>query len=95
MSDLTASEVTSIRVALRFLKARSGSWDGLGRVLRYSADTLSAAASETAGRGPSLNMALRVARVAQVGVDDVLAGRYPGPNVCAHCGARTDEQAAE
>jgi hypothetical protein len=34
----------------------------------------------------SPTMAIRVARLAGVGVDDVLAGKYPLPGTCAHCG---------
>ena len=32
-------------------------------------------------------IAFRVARLAKVGVDDVLAGRFPPPGTCPHCGA--------
>jgi hypothetical protein len=33
-------------------------------------------------------MAVRVARLAGVGVDDVLSGRYPAAGTCPMCGHR-------
>ena len=40
-----------------------------------------------AGNDPvSASVALRVARLAWVGVDDVLGGKYPDPSACPHCG---------
>ena len=93
MSDLTASEQASVRVALRFLKTRAGGWEALARVLHFGPSTLGNVASERTRKAPTASMALRIARLAQVTVDDVLAGRYPGPNVCAHCGARKESAA--
>jgi hypothetical protein len=34
----------------------------------------------------SASMVVRVAKIAEVGVDDVLAGKYPVPGTCPHCG---------
>lgn len=39
-----------------------------------------------AGSGANASLAVRVARFAGVGVDDVLAGRFPPPGTCPHCG---------
>jgi hypothetical protein len=91
VSDLTKEEQASVAVALRFLKARAGGWAPLAKVLHFDIGTMSRAANGR--RGTTVTMALRIARLAQVGVDDVLAGRYPGPGICAHCGARKEEQA--
>jgi hypothetical protein len=38
--------------------------------------------------------AVRSVWLAGVGVDDVLAGWYPEPAVCAHCGHRKEVEAA-
>jgi hypothetical protein len=43
---------------------------------------------------PSPAVVFRLARLAGVGVDDVLAGRFPEPGVCAHCGLRKEDEAA-
>jgi hypothetical protein len=38
----------------------------------------------------SASLALRMARLAQVGVDDMLAGKYPIKGMCPHCGNVTE-----
>lgn len=91
MTDLTASEQTNVRAALRFLRARCGSYETLSKALGFGKGT---ASNVVGGRAVSPLVAFRVARLAKVGVDDVLAGRFPEPGVCPHCGHRT-AQAAE
>lgn len=87
MSDLTAEEQKNVRAALRFLRARCGGWEAVAKVLH--AHKSSVAKNE---RAVSASLAVRVARFAGVGVDDVLAGRYPPPGTCPHCGSvRPDE----
>ena len=39
-----------------------------------------------ARQGASPTLALRIARLVGVGVDDVLGGKYPPAGVCPHCG---------
>lgn len=88
-TDLTLVEQAHVRAALRFLRARCGGWLQAGKALHFKATTLGQVA---AGRKvASAGLAVRVARLASVGVDDVLAGRYPPPGVCPHCGSRIDE----
>ena len=78
MSDLTATEQANARAALRFLHARLGRWETLAKALHSHKRSL---------RNPaSASMAVRVARLAGVGVDDLLAGRFPPPGMCPHCG---------
>jgi hypothetical protein len=84
--DLTAAEQTHVRTALRFLRARSGTWASLAKVLRYNDTSLSGVACGT--KPVSAELAFRVARLAEVGVDDLLAGRFPPPGTCPHCGHR-------
>ena len=83
-SDLSTAEQTNIRTALRFVHARCGTWDQTAKLLRFKGTTLSAIAG--GHKGVTATMALRIARVAKVGVDDVLTGRFPAPGSCPHCG---------
>jgi len=85
MSDLTAAEQAHVRAALRFLRARCGTLATLAKALRTEARHISKVAS---GRhGVSASLAVRVARLASVGVDEVLTGRFPPAGTCPNCGA--------
>ena len=88
--DLTKNEQEGVRRALRVLRARYGA-KPLAKVLAADIRTLRGV---LAGSAPTPALAFRVARLAGVGMDDVLAGRYPGPEVCAHCGHRKEVEAA-
>jgi hypothetical protein len=91
MSDLTTQEQTNVRTALRFLRARCGGWEPLAKAVGSKTLTLSRVAG---GRAVSASIAFRVARLAGVLVDDVLAGRYPGAGTCPTCGHREDVSAS-
>jgi hypothetical protein len=78
VSDLTKEEQTHVRTALRFLRARCGGWLPVGKALRMNVRTLR--------RPASASLAVRVARFVGVGVDDLLAGRFPPPGTCPYCG---------
>jgi hypothetical protein len=80
---LTTEEQAHVRAALRFLRARCGGWAPLAKVLRFKRTTLGRVAN---GRTVSASVAFRVARLAKVGVDDVLAGRFPPAGACPYCG---------
>jgi hypothetical protein len=82
--DLTPEEQGNVRAAVRCLRAKYGSWETLAKLLRADRKTLW-------GKTPGVMTAFRIARVVGVPVDDVLAGRYPGPEVCRHCGHSRDE----
>jgi len=84
--DLTPAEQTHVRTALKFLHVRCGTWATLAKVLRLGESTVSNVAAGRKTVGPVL--AFRVARLAKVSVDDVLAARFPEPGTCAHCGHR-------
>lgn len=86
MSDLTVEEQRNVRAAVRFLRVRFGGWVPLTKVLRFTRSTLQKDA-------PTPAVAFRVARLAKVAVDDVLAGRFPAPGTCPHCGHRRDDAA--
>jgi hypothetical protein len=88
MSDLTTEEQTNVRTALRFLRLQSGGWNTLAKVLRCDHKQLGKIGAGQ--RGVSASLAFRVARLAGVPVDDVLAGRYPGEGTCPYCGHREE-----
>jgi hypothetical protein len=84
MSDLTKEEQGNVLSALRFLEIRCGTRELLAKALRYEVGTVR---HTIAGRiSISPTMAFRVARFAQVGMDDLLAGKYPIKGTCPHCG---------
>jgi hypothetical protein len=81
--DLTAEEQVRVRAALRFLRLRCGGWAPLARALHLKDTTVANVAN---GRAVTPTVAFRVARLAAVGVDDMLAGRFPAPGTCPYCG---------
>lgn len=83
MSDLTPAEQTNVRTALRFLRARCGTWAAVGKALRFGESTVG---NIVGGRAVTPTVAFRVARLAKVSVDDVLTGRFPPAGTCPHCG---------
>ncbi len=84
MSDFTAAEQANVRKALQFTRVGSGGWDTQAKALHAHKKTLRRPASASA--------AVRVARLAGVGVDDVLTGKYPVPGVRP---PRAPEEAAQ
>lgn len=89
--DLTATEQTHVRAALQFLRLRSGGWTSLARALHFSEKTLS---NVGAGQTVSPTMAVRIAKLAKVGVDHVLQGQFPAPGTCPHCGHPPEPEGA-
>lgn len=87
--DLTTAEQTHVRTALKFLRSRCGTWANVAKVLGFKAANLCAVAG--AHKSVSARVAFRVARFAKVPVDDVLAGRFPAPGTCPHCGHRPEK----
>jgi hypothetical protein len=83
-TDLTPAEQTHVRTALRFLRSRCGGWAQVGKALHFKATTLGQIARSH--KVASASLAVRIARFASVGVDDVLTGRFPSPATCPHCG---------
>ena len=81
--DLTAEEISHLRTAMRFLRVRCGSWASLAKAIRGSGITLQTMVHR---KPPSAGVAIRLARIAGVPVDDLLTGRFPPPGACPHCG---------
>lgn len=83
-SDVTPEESAHVRAALVYLRTRSGGWAQIAKVLGFRSKHLCEVGGGKAGASAAL--VFRIARLAQVGVDDVLTGRYPAANACPHCG---------
>ena len=88
-TDLTSAEQTNVRTALRYLRARCGGWEPVAKALHFKATTLGQIACSR--KVASASLAVRIARFASVGVDDVLAGRFPAPGTCPHCGHHAEQ----
>jgi hypothetical protein len=87
VSDLTEQEQTNVRAALEYLRVRCGGLDQAAKALRAKFSYLRRVKM---GLDPvSASLALRVARLGGASVDDVLAGRWPAPGTCPHCGQLT------
>jgi hypothetical protein len=83
-SDLTKQEQDNVRAALQFLEIRCGSRETLAKALRFNSGTVR---HTIAGRiSISPTMTFRVSRMAGVGLDDLLSGKYPVKGTCPHFG---------
>lgn len=83
MDDLTLTEQTHVRTALRYLRRRIGTWAAVAEALRISPKTLEPI---VAGRRPvTASLAIRVARTLDASVDEVLAGTFLA-GACPRCG---------
>ncbi len=91
-STISTKEQQHVRVALRFLRVRFGGWAALGKALKSGEETLSAVASK---RPVSASLAFRVARLVDVGIDDLLAGAFPPAGSCPLCGANAGAEPRE
>jgi hypothetical protein len=85
--DLTTAEQEHVRAALRFLRVRGGGWKALAPALGFAKRTVINV--KKGAKNVSPNMAFRVARLAGISVDDLLAGKFPPPGACPHCGHMT------
>jgi hypothetical protein len=83
VSDLAAKEQSNVRAALSFLRFRFGGLAPLAKALRLKETTIGRVRQ---GKAVSASLTFRVARLAGVSIDDLLAGRFPAPGTCPHCG---------
>lgn len=83
MSDLDNKEQQHVRAALRYLHRRIGTWKQVAEALRFAPTTID---NVLCGRAVSPTMALRVARLCGVMIDDLLVGRFFPPGACPNCG---------
>jgi hypothetical protein len=84
MTHLTQEEQGNVRAALKFLRLRFGTVALVGAALKLRPDMISE--TLTGRKSVSAELALRIARLVQVGIDDLLAGKYPLPGACPFCG---------
>jgi hypothetical protein len=71
VSDLTAKEQQNVRTTLKFLRVRTGAWLPVAKALGISHDAISKIAN---GNPVTTIMAFRVARLIEVGIDELLSG---------------------
>jgi hypothetical protein len=85
--ELSLEEQASAKLAVRFLRARLGSWATLAERTSLSVAIL----RHTQARRARItaNVALRIARAAGVPLEDILRGAWPG-NACPTCGHVTE-----
>lgn len=81
---LTPEQSDNVLRALRFLGKRYRTPAALAAALGVNVEAMWKARAPK--RRKSARLALVVARVAGVGVDDVLAGKWPDGCECPHCG---------
>lgn len=81
---LTPEEQACTLVALKWLAAKHGSLADLAFAAGIDRTVLRRA--ERGKPPPTGGLAVDLARVAGVPVDDVLAGRFPEPGACPMCG---------
>lgn len=83
MSDLDLNEQSNVRATLNFLRGQMGGFVAVAKALRFDYRTV--VRSATGRRDVTASMAIRVARLLDASVDDLLAGRYR-PGACPKCG---------
>jgi len=84
---LTVQEQANVRRAIRYLRARLGTWVAVARAVRLKRATVRRLRD---GGRVRYYVARNVARLAAVQVDDLKAGRFPLPGTCPHCGRERD-----
>ena len=89
---LTRDEQINVRTGLKYFRTKVGGWTVLGRALHLAEGTVRVAAK---GGRVSPELAFRLAKFAQVPVDEILTGRFPDPRTCPHCGMRQEEKEAD
>ena len=83
MSDLDNKEQDHVRAALKFLHVQMGGFSKLARALHFDFRTVRC--TMLGSREVCASMALRVARLIDTPIDDLLSGDYQ-PGACAKCG---------
>lgn len=90
MSDLDEKEQKHVRTALFHLRRQMGGWVPLAAALGFSVQTtVERVANQRDGRKASAGMAVRVARLLNMSLEDLLAGRCL-PGACPRCGYLPD-----
>jgi len=82
---LTEKEQRHVRTAIRFLRFKVGGWQPFADALGLKVDSL-VKVTNARGRDVTARLAYSVARLTDVGIDDLLAGALLSPRTCPHCG---------
>lgn len=82
--DLSLEEQEHVINALYFLRVRLEGWERVARLLKFEPKSI--ADMRAKRRTVSANLAFRLARVVGIGVDDLLAGKWPEAGSCPRCG---------
>lgn len=83
-ADLTLGEQEHVRNAIIRVRLQFGGLKMLAQVLHFDHTTLIHVCKER--RAVTASMAFRLARLLGVGIDDLLAGKWPGDGSCPRCG---------
>ena len=83
-TDLTPEEQRNVRTAIRYLHTNVRRWKALGKAIKVQPDSIFRIVSGR--RSVTAAMAFRVARLANVSIDDLLAGKTVPAGTCPHCG---------
>lgn len=97
MTDFSQVEQRHIQDALRYLRRRLGTTNAVAKEIGYTEQAVGYAIN---GRYPiTAKMALRVARLAGVTIDNLVIGKFRRPDACPNCGhiitQPSTEQASE
>jgi len=84
---LTDQEQANVRRAIRYLRARLGTWVAVARAVRIKRATVRRVRD---GGWVRPYVAGKVATIAAIPVDDLKAGKYPPPGACPRCGEIID-----
>ena len=84
LDRLTSEQERHVRAAMAVLRIRFGSFAKVAKAMKVQRKTVERHAS---GRGrPTPGMAIRVASLVGVTVDEVLTGKFPLEGSCPYCG---------
>jgi len=84
VNDLTEREQRNVRIALRFLRLRTGAWKPIAQAL--GVERTMAAKVAHGVRLVTAGLALRLARFLDVPFDELLAGTWLSARTCPFCG---------
>jgi hypothetical protein len=84
VTDFDEGEQNHVRAALRYLRRRTGGWRPLSKALGFTTWMLEKVSNGRAS--VSARMALRVARLVGVQVEDLINGRFVPAGACPRCG---------
>jgi predicted PP-loop superfamily ATPase len=84
LDELSPEQRANVRKAMDVMHIRFGGWPNVARAMKVGHKALVVAMKGP--RKPTAVLAVRVAQLAGVTVDDVLTGAFPKPGACPMCG---------